>query len=170
MKIKILRKKGIIKDPVTGVERLDYLTPMPQYDYASVGDWIDLFAAEDVTMKAGEFRIVDLGVAIQKPKYYEANVVSRSSLPKNFGVILANGYAIIDQPYEGNLNWWMAPLFAIRDTKIKRGERIVQFRINLSQKAPFTAKIKNLFTNRANIVEVDNLSSPNRGGSGSSGR
>lgn len=170
MKIKIRRKKGLIKDPTTNVEKLDYLVPMPTYDYASVGDWIDLFAAEDVELKAGELKIVDLGVAIEKPAFCEANVVSRSSLPKNFGCILANGFAVIDKPYEGNDNWWMAPLYAIRDTKIKRGERICQFRLNLSQKAPVWAKIKWLLSNRAEIVEVDNLTSPNRGNSGSSGR
>ena len=33
-------------------------------------DWIDLRAAEDVEMKAGEFRLIPLGVAMQLPRGY----------------------------------------------------------------------------------------------------
>ena len=43
-------------------------------------------------MKAGEFRLIPLGVAMQLPKGYEAHVVPRSSTYKNFGIIP-------DQPY-----------------------------------------------------------------------
>ena len=32
------------------------------------GDWIDLRAAEDVEMKAGEFRLIHLGVAMKLPE------------------------------------------------------------------------------------------------------
>lgn len=42
-------------------------------------DWIDLRAAEDVTMKAGEFRLIPLGIAMQLPEGYEAHIVPRSS-------------------------------------------------------------------------------------------
>ena len=42
-------------------------------------DWIDLRAAEDVTMKAGEFRLIPLGVGMKLPKGYEAHIVPRSS-------------------------------------------------------------------------------------------
>ena len=38
------------------------LTVLPQ------GDWIDLCAAETVTMHAGEFRIISLGVSMQLPE------------------------------------------------------------------------------------------------------
>lgn len=40
------------------------LTILPQ------GDWIDLCAAETVTMHAGEFRIISLGVSMQLPEGY----------------------------------------------------------------------------------------------------
>lgn len=38
------------------------ITKLPQ------GDWIDLKANEDITMKAGEFRLIPLGVAMELPK------------------------------------------------------------------------------------------------------
>ena len=42
-------------------------------------DWIDLRAAEDVALKAGEFKLIPLGVAMKLPQGYEAHVVPRSS-------------------------------------------------------------------------------------------
>ncbi|MBQ5581440.1 MAG: deoxyuridine 5'-triphosphate nucleotidohydrolase, partial [Clostridia bacterium] len=50
-------------------------------------DWIDLRAAEDITLKQGEFKLVPLGVAMQLPASYEAHVVPRSSTFKNFGIL-----------------------------------------------------------------------------------
>jgi dUTP pyrophosphatase len=51
------------------------------------GDWIDLRAAEDVILKAGEFKLIHLGVGMVLPNEYEAHVVPRSSTYKNFGII-----------------------------------------------------------------------------------
>ena len=45
----------------------------------SIGDWIDLRAAEDVVLKKDEFRIISLGVSMKLPDGYEANIVPRSS-------------------------------------------------------------------------------------------
>ena len=42
-------------------------------------DWIDLRAAQTVELKAGEFKLIPLGVAMQLPEGYEAHVVPRSS-------------------------------------------------------------------------------------------
>ena len=42
-------------------------------------DWIDLRAAEEVTMRAGEFKLIPLGIGMELPKGYEAHVVPRSS-------------------------------------------------------------------------------------------
>ena len=53
-------------------------------------DWIDLRAAERVELKAGEFRLIPLGIAMELPKGYEAHIVPRSSTFKNFGEIQTN--------------------------------------------------------------------------------
>ena len=42
-------------------------------------DWIDLRAAQDVELKAGEYRLIPLGVGMKLPAGYEAHVVPRSS-------------------------------------------------------------------------------------------
>ena len=38
-------------------------------------DWIDLRASETVELKAGDFRLIPLGVAMELPKGYEALVI-----------------------------------------------------------------------------------------------
>lgn len=42
----------------------------------SIGDWIDLRAAQDVTLKKGELANIPLGVAMELPSGYEAWLVS----------------------------------------------------------------------------------------------
>lgn len=54
------------------------------------GDWIDLRSSITVTLRAGEFKLIPLGVAMELPKGYEAHIVPRSSTYKNFGVIQTN--------------------------------------------------------------------------------
>ena len=65
-------------------------------------DWIDLRASETIEMKAGEFRLIPLGVAMELPKGYEAHVVPRSSTFKNYGLLQGNSCGIIDGSYCGD--------------------------------------------------------------------
>ena len=60
-------------------------------------DWIDLRAASEVTLKAGEMKLIPLGVAMQLPKGYEAWIVPRSSTMKSFGILQANSIGIVDE-------------------------------------------------------------------------
>ena len=61
-------------------------------------DWIDLRSACDVTMKRGEFRLVDLGVSVQLPPGYEMLIAARSSTFKNYGLIQTNDVALLCYP------------------------------------------------------------------------
>ena len=99
------------------------LTILPQ------GDWIDLCAAETVTMHAGEFRIISLGVSMQLPEGYEAHIVPRSSTFRKWGILQANSMGVIDESYCGDGDVWGFPALAMRDTTIARGDRICQFRV-----------------------------------------
>lgn len=158
--------------------------PLPIPEITKKGDWIDLRAAEDVVLAAPyatqarknverkvifEQAVIPLGVAIQLPKGYEAIVNSRSSIYKNFFVMLVNGQGVIDNSYCGDNDQWFAQVLAFADTKIEAGDRICQFRIQLSQKATFWQKLKWLFSNGIKIEIVDELGNPNRGGHGHSG-
>lgn len=121
------------------------------------GDWIDLRAAETVEMKAGEYRLISLGVSMQLPRGYEAHVAPRSSTFKKWGVIQANSLGIIDESYCGDHDIWYFPALAMRDTVIEKGDRICQFRI--VEKMPAVA-----------FETVEFLSAPDRGGLGSTGK
>ena len=120
-------------------------------------DWIDLRAAEDVTLKAGEFKLIPLGVAMQLPKGYEAHIVPRSSTFKNFGIIQTNHQGVIDCSYCGDNDQWFMPVYALRDTQIHLNDRICQFRIMENQP-------------KITFDEVEVLGGPDRGGFGSTGK
>ena len=123
----------------------------------SKGDWCDLRAAETVELKAGEFKLIPLGVGMILPDGYEANIVPRSSTFKNYGVIQTNHYGVIDNSYSGDNDQWRMPVYATRDTIINKNDRICQFRIN---------KIQPEFE----VVEVEHLNVTDRGGFGSTGK
>ncbi len=131
------------------IERLRYID--------GKSDWIDLRAAEDVVLKAGEFKLIPLGIAMKLPKGYEAHVVPRSSTFKNFGLIQTNHYGVIDESYCGDNDQWFVPVYAMRDTEIHINDRICQFRIMEHQPV-----IK--------FEEVDHLGETDRGGFGSTGK
>jgi dUTP pyrophosphatase len=137
--------------------KIKYLKDIQKIERFNVGDWIDLRAAEDVTMKAGEYRMIPLGVAMELPKGYEALVAPRSSTFRKYGVILTNSVGIIDEAYKGDNDEWNFLAYAVRNTFIKKNERICQFRI--IQHQPLI-----------HLQEVDNLGNADRGGIGSTGR
>ena len=114
-----------VKYFVDGIDELCYV--------AGKSDWIDLHAAEDVDMKAGEFRLIPLGVAIELPEGYEAHVVPRSSTFKNYGLLQANSMGVVDYTYRGDNDQWRVPMYATRDVHIDKNTRISQFRIMKNQ-------------------------------------
>lgn len=121
-----------------------------------IGDWIDLRVAETVHLKAGEYKLIPLGVGMKLPRGYEAHVVPRSSTYKNFGVIQTNHMGVIDESYSGDNDQWHFPAYALRDTTINKNERICQFRI--FEKQP-----------KIEFHTVEHLANTDRGGFGSTG-
>lgn len=120
------------------------------------GDWIDLRAAEDVELAAGESRCISLGVSMKLPEGYEALVIPRSSTFKHWGIIQTNHIGLIDNSYCGNDDVWMFPALATRDVLIEKNSRICQFRIQ--------KKMDDM-----NFIPVDEMEDENRGGFGSTG-
>lgn len=145
------------------------------------GEWVDLSCAQKTTiigpMKKNDSnsiafnnKFIPLGVAMKMPKGFEAWVVPRSSTYKYYGVILTNSKGIIDNSYSGNENEWQFNALAFKKTTIPFGDRICQFRIMPSQRAPFWVKLYWLFVSKIEFVEVDDLGHSDRGGFGSTGR
>lgn len=121
------------------------------------GDWIDLRVAEDVEMKAGEYKLIPLGVSMQLPPGYEALVIPRSSTFKHWGILQTNSCGLIDNSYCGDDDIWYFPAIATRDVLIEKNSRICQFRIQ--------KKMKNV-----KFQTVNTLNNVNRGGLGHSGK
>ena len=82
-------------------------------------DWIDLRTAEEVTLKAGEFRLIPLGIAIALPEGYEAHLAPRSSTFKNYGILQTNSIGVVDWSYRGDNDQWCMPVWATRDVTIE---------------------------------------------------
>lgn len=121
------------------------------------GDWIDLRAAEDVELKAGEYKLISLGVSMKLPYGYEAVVVPRSSTFKHWGIIQTNHMGVIDNSYSGDDDVWKFPAYATKDVLIEKNSRICQFRIQRSMP-------------RIDLITVDKLDDVSRGGFGTSGK
>ena len=142
-------KKIRIKYFTDKIEKLDYID--------GKSDWIDLRASEEVELKAGEFKLIPLGVAMEIPKGYEGHLAPRSSTFKTWGLIQTNSIGVIDCSYCGDEDMWRMPVYATRDTVIHVNDRIAQFRI---------------IENQPKIVfeEVETLGNDSRGGFGSTGK
>ena len=136
---------------------IKYHTDIIPLEMVENGDWIDLRVAEDVCMKAGEFRIISLGVSMKIPKGYEAHIVPRSSTFKVWGILQTNHMGVIDNSYCGDDDIWGFPAFATRDVHIEKNSRICQFRL--------VKKMK-----KVDFKTVKSLGNKNRGGWGSSGK
>jgi dUTP pyrophosphatase len=125
--------------------------PMPEKH----GAFYDLATAEDISLKAGESRLVSLGISIQLPKGYYTIVVSRSSTFNRYGLILSNGIGIIDNEYCGDGDIIHFPAMATEDIYIPKGTRIAQ--MTFLKELP------------AVMDKVAFLGNPDRGGFGSTG-
>lgn len=125
-------------------------------DKIEKGDWIDLRAAETVELKAGDNKIISLGVSMRIPDGFEAHVVPRSSTYNKWGILQTNHMGVIDNSYSGDNDIWGMPVVAMRDTVLNENDRICQFRI--IRKMP-----------DVKFTEVEHLDGEDRGGFGSTG-
>ena len=132
----------------------DQIEPLRYVDGKS--DWIDLRAAETVELKAGQFRLIPLGVGMKLPEGYEALVAPRSSTFRRYGLLQTNSVGVVDNAYRGDNDQWMWPAYATRDTVVLKNERICQFRVIRNQPP-------------LRFVRTDRLDAPDRGGFGSTG-
>ena len=153
--------------------RIKYFEGAKKLEKIAQGDWIDVYANEDIFIPKGEMRLIPLGIAMELPKRYEAHLAPRSSTFKRWGIIQTNHIGIIDNSYSGDNDEWKYPAFCLesRDileteengftkvvsgTWIRKGDKIAQFRIMRTQ-----PKIK--------FEEVEVLGNENRGSFGSTG-
>lgn len=163
--------------------KVKLFNPKCRLESTTKGDWIDLRSAETLhiygpegfPLKQGRRVVqfysgqVNLGIAMQLPKGFEAIINPRSSTFKHWGIISANGQGVIDNSYNGSEDQWIFPFISFKEGFIKEGDRICQFRIQLNQKASVWQKLTWIFSKRIEFEYVESLSRKNRGGFGSTG-
>jgi dUTP pyrophosphatase len=138
------------------IRRLDRSLPLPAYASAgAVG--FDLYCRQDAIVEPGQIALLPTGVAVSTPPGYMLLVTSRSSTPRRKGLSVPHGVGVIDQDYSGDGDEILCQVlnFTQDAVTVRRGERIAQ----------------GIFVrvDRATWDEVDSMSSPSRGGFGSTG-
>ena len=137
--------------------KVKYLKDVEHLKVMDNGDWIDLRNAESMFFNKGKYYSIPLGVAIEMPVGYSAIIAPRSSLFKNYGLLCANSFGIIDNSYKGDNDEWHFLVYATKDTFIFKNERICQFRL-----IPIGDML--------NLTTVPELGNTDRGGIGSTGK
>lgn len=133
------------------------------------GDWIDLFVPmqQNIEISSGVIAKIPLGIAVRLPPGMEAILAFRSSTSTKYDISPANGFGVIDNTYCGENDEWKFPVRAFSAVSIPVNARLFQFRIQPSQKATIWQKLRWLFSNGVELVEVTELSKNSRGGFGS---
>ena len=97
----------------------------------------DLYSAEEeITIEAGETRLVHTGIAMEIPEGYAGLIYARSGIATKRGLAPANKVGVIDSDYRGEI---MVSLFNHSNIvqEIADGERIAQIVIAPYIKADF---------------------------------
>jgi dUTP diphosphatase len=140
------------------LQRLPHGNGLPMPMYATDGAaGLDIVAAEDLTLAAGERRAVATGFAIAIPEGYEVQVRPRSGLALKHGITCLNTPGTIDHDYRGEVKVILANLGA-EPFEVRRGERIAQLVPAVVTKAHFSEVVELTGTGRG------------AGGFGSTGR
>ncbi|MEA1909541.1 MAG: dUTP diphosphatase [Patescibacteria group bacterium] len=137
------------------IKRIDKALPLPVYKTEGAVAF-DLILREDATIQPGEIKKMPCNVVVDIPEGYMLMLAPRSSMPyKKPGLIQANSIGIIDQDYCGPEDELKFSAYNTGKESIKllRGETLTQ---------AIFVKIE-----KFELVEVDEMSSPNRGGFGS---
>lgn len=133
------------------VERVNKNIELPKYQHYGEDAGLDLHAAEELTIKSGEYKLIKTGLKIAVPKGYAAFVYPRSGLALKKGVTVLNADGVIDSGYRGEVGVIL----------INHGKE--DFKIN------FNDRIAQLIIQKVNTIEwneVETLSESQRGEGG----
>jgi len=137
------------------IRRIDKSLPLPEY-HTEGAVAFDLYISKDVTLEAGELKLLPTNLIIEVPAGHMLMLAARSGLSKR-GLRFSNGVGIIDQDYHGPEDelHLLVTNFSKAQVDIKRGDRLGQGII-----VPIE---------RAEWEEVDALGKKTRGGFGTTG-
>jgi len=139
------------------IKRVDKSLPLPKYETeGSVG--FDLLCRESAEIAPQEIVLIPANVIVETPPGYMLMLCMRSSTPRKFGLMMAQGLGIIDNDYCGEEDELKIQVYNFTDepVTIERGSRIAQ--------AIFVR------VGTAEWNEVDQMTTSSRGGFGSTDR
>ncbi len=113
---------------VSAYEDLDIKIPRRATSHSA---GYDLASIEEVTINAGEIKMIPTGLKVMIPDDEALFVFPRSSLGIKKGLMMSNSVGVIDADYYNNPNnegHIMVPLinFSQKPTTIEKGERVAQ--------------------------------------------
>ncbi|MFH1827987.1 MAG: dUTP diphosphatase [Nanoarchaeota archaeon] len=125
--------------------------------YAHEGDaGVDLYSAEDYTLKPMERKLISTGIKIAVPRGYEAQVRPKSGIALKHGISILNTPGTIDSPYRGEVGVIVINL-GLEPFEIEKGNKIAQMVFN---------KIEHVEFEESDLDET----ARNEGGFGSTGK
>ncbi len=117
--------------------KIQKISDIPLPSYAHKGDsGVDLYAAEESTLKPMERKLVPTGLKLEIPYGYEGQVRPKSGLALNHGISHANAVGTIDSSYRGEIK---IPIinFSNKPYKIEKGKKIAQLIFTKVEEAVF---------------------------------
>ena len=106
--------------------KIQKISDIPTPTYSHKGDsGVDLYAAEEHTLKPLERKLIPIGLKLEIPHGYEGQIRPKSGLALNHGISNANAVGTIDSSYRGEIK---IPIinFSNEPYKIEKGKKIAQ--------------------------------------------
>ena len=106
--------------------KMQKVSDIPTPSYAHKGDsGVDLYAAEEHTLKPMERKLIPTGLKLEIPYGYEGQVRPKSGLAIEHGISHANAVGTIDSSYRGEIK---VPVINLgnKPYKIEKGKKIGQ--------------------------------------------
>ena len=149
--------------------RIKYFEGATKLNKIKKGNWIDVYANDDVFVKVNERAMIPLGFALELPEGWEGHLAPRSSTFKTWGIIQTNSVGVVDDTYIGDNDQWLMPVYCLqakdvevidgveeKGSWIRKGNKIGQFRI---------MEVMPEFE----LEEVEHFGNKDRGGFGTTG-
>ena len=109
------------------IKRIDKTLPLPKYETAgSVG--FDLICRESAQIAPQSIVLIPANVIVETPPGYMLMVCLRSSTPRKFGLMMAQGVGIVDNDYCGEEDELKIQVYNFTNeiVNVERGGRIAQ--------------------------------------------
>lgn len=110
------------------IQKLSDTAKIPEYAHPTDAG-ADVFSSEDITIAAGETKIIKTGLKVAIPIGYEIQVRPRSGLSAKTGIRVANAPGTIDSAYRGEVGIILHNT-STTPYEIKTGDKIAQLVIS----------------------------------------